>query len=751
MLEHGGIYHHYLRSFTKFVIASNLPDVKIRSNITKNIIKPEWIVDCLKEKRLLNYSSYLLHANKIAHQPQLSFKKLEPKNEEEAFEMSLDALNQKMQCAEEKTGTAVDANFLQEFLNNSRLHCIATMANSFKFYITELRKKHDGKFPERAALKSQLQRVEGCDHKSVIMHIDIDCFFVSVGLRNKPHLKGQPIAVTHSKGKSDKDNFMSMSEIASCSYEARAKGVKNGMFVGQALKLSPDLKTIPYDFEEYRKTAYKLYDTVAKYTLDIEAVSCDELYADLTVMLNDCKVDVMDFVTMLRQIIFDQTKCTCSVGIGANRLQARMATKEAKPNGQFELLSTNIVDYMKDKNVRDLPGVGRSTDHILQQLKLEKCGQIQEMPLVQLQNHFGKKFGETILMMAKGHDEKKLNYAQIRKSVSVDVNYGIRFNDYGEVKNFIMQVCEELSKRLDEIEKKGKCLTLKIMMRAKNASTESIKFMGFGEADKVSKSLQLVSSTSDPLIIYQNAISLLASLNIPPYDLRGIGVQISKLDDEHEGKSSKLLQMFKKMSENKSSGTERIKMEPNLPKPSTSPSKRSASLKRVASSSQLPSVADMFSEKKPSFTSNRKLIDPDILAELPPDIVEEILRDYDDERDATVEESESTAVHAVVNSEDMADNIFMNDGWRLKIISWIEASGPTESMIETLSCDMVQLIRAKNLEMPFLIMRFLHRHIESSARKEWQASYNGINCKLQTAMENEFDGRKLKLSVPENF
>lgn len=109
------------------------------------------------------------------------------------------------------------------------------------------------------------------------MHIDMDCFFVSVGLRNRPDLIGKPVAVTHAKGNksngnnvdrqvefslymqrlpegatgriADLDNNCSMSEIASCSYEARKYGIKNGMFLGVALKMCPDLKTIPYDFE----------------------------------------------------------------------------------------------------------------------------------------------------------------------------------------------------------------------------------------------------------------------------------------------------------------------------------------------------------------------------------------------------------------------------------------------------------------------------------------------------------------------
>lgn len=115
------------------------------------------------------------------------------------------------------------------------------------------------------------------------------------------------------------ENKMSLSEIASASYEARAKGIHNGMFVGQALKLCPDLKTLQYDFEGYREVAFTLYNTIAQYTLNIEAVSCDEMFVDLTDVLEELKVEPMDFVKAIREEIREKTQCPCSAGVGANK------------------------------------------------------------------------------------------------------------------------------------------------------------------------------------------------------------------------------------------------------------------------------------------------------------------------------------------------------------------------------------------------------------------------------------------------
>lgn len=373
MMKNGGVFHSYLRHSTSFVIATNLPDVKIRQLTSSKIISPQWVVDCLKENRILDYSKYLLYTNCKISQPKIAFKKVDvqPKpetivenktikdvepipetiieqDEEIPFEeeekvvpvnaVSLDilknlqilnvairnndtkpivTLNKTINIGppvDDKKNvarTAVDPNFLTEFYNNSRLHHIATLGASFKSHISKLRDTHNGLFPLREQLKKKFQSSESVSFGKAIMHIDMDCFFVSVGLRSRPHLKGFPIAVTHSKGANannlksiigvdrkkemelyvkrheDKykleqsnldddeiesrkksmpliDNTTSLSEIASCSYEARKLGVKNGMFVGAALKLCPDLKTIPYDFDAYKEVAHILYDTIAQ-------------------------------------------------------------------------------------------------------------------------------------------------------------------------------------------------------------------------------------------------------------------------------------------------------------------------------------------------------------------------------------------------------------------------------------------------------------------------------------------------------
>ncbi|XP_017484048.1 PREDICTED: DNA repair protein REV1 [Rhagoletis zephyria] len=602
MMVHGGTYHHYERSHTTYIIASNLPDVKVRNMNTGKIISPQWVVDCVKEMRILSYTRYLLYTNQNKSQPRLAFEKNkdETKNQaklvKDANEIrSKDNTALKTdnnQIEKDFARTAVDPKFLSEFYNNSRLHHIATLGAGFKQYISDLRDQQGSKkFLARSELKQRLLPNSNTNIPSIswVMHIDMDCFFVSVGLRKHPELKGQPVAVTHSKGGasanavpihpgvdrkiegelfakrfeehlhnnilSDKvrsgfEAKMSLSEIASCSYEARARGIRNGMFVGQALNLCPELKTIPYDFEGYREVSHTLYDTIAQYTLNIEAVSCDEMFVDLADVLDEIKVDPMDFVFYVREEVRTKTGCPCSAGVGGNKLQARMATKRAKPDGQYLLRPDGAEEYMADINIKDLPGVGSSTAYILKQNNLVTCGDLQKVSLSKLQMHVGKKFGETLYQFCRGIDSRPLIYGQIRKSVSAEVNYGIRFKESSELETFLRQLCTEVHIRLSDIKRRTKCITLKLMVRAKDAPREAAKFMGHGVCDHITKSVSLSDYTCDLDTITRTVLTTMKALELSPNELRGIGIQLSKLNDPNENKERKnnvILNMFSKV------------------------------------------------------------------------------------------------------------------------------------------------------------------------------------------------------------
>lgn len=619
MAKHGGVYHTYQRS-EDFIIASNLPDTKVKNMSLVKVVKPEWITDCIEAKQLLDYKDYLLYRHSKS-QGVLKFEK-KLKNEVvskseykcpefdniiktlEYSDANITNQNNKKEISVSPSDpsstngskrdnqiakTANDPNFITEFYNNSRLHHISQLGACFKQHVNDLRETGNFKYPARVDLKNRILRSKDINKSmsqinfsngKTIMHIDMDCFFVSVGLRKQPELRGKPVAVTHSKGGQSRakrsgvdreiefnlykqkqvkkfckatgitendieietkvdniadedDKFGSMSEIASCSYEARAKGISNGMFMGAALRLCPNLATIPYDFEGYKEVAYTLYNTIAQYTLDIEAVSCDEMYVDCTGLLQEINVSVDDFATALREEIKYKTGCPCSTGFGGNRLQARLATKKAKPDGQFFLTSDLIEDFMFNIKLSDLPGVGRQTAQKLESLGHTTCGSLQNLSLFNLQQQLGNKTGEQLYNQCRGRDPNPLTYHTIRKSVSAEVNYGIRFENQIQCEDFLKQLSAEVSSRMSQFKVIGKCVTLKLMIRAKEAPVETAKFMGHGFCDVVNKSINLPTATSDVNIITRETISLCKKLNVNPVEMRGVGIQVTKLESIH--------------------------------------------------------------------------------------------------------------------------------------------------------------------------------------------------------------------------
>ncbi|XP_062505261.1 DNA repair protein REV1-like isoform X2 [Corticium candelabrum] len=453
-----------------------------------------------------------------------------------------------------------NATFVKEFYNNSRLHFLSTWGAEFRDYMANLYAQKAGHL---AAHRKQYD-----SSRRTIFHVDMDCFFVSVSLRDKPWLRGKPVGVCHARNKSlksdrpesrreqdgdDIDKVMesaetearlaiepwwkvdgsdtdkvSHAEVASCSYEARDFGIRNGMFLGKALKLCPQLQLVPYEFEKYRATAQGFYDTLASYTLEIQAVSCDEAYMDVTHIVCEGQ-DAGGFAEELRRDIYNKTGCNASIGIGPNILLARMATRKAKPNGQFLLTKEAAIEYMMVRPVSDLPGVGYSTKSKLESFGISVCADLQSKSLSWLQSEFGQKSGRSLYQSCRGIDEQPLRIVRERKSVSAEINYGIRFEQESDVNEFMRNLAVEIHSRLNTACVKGKQITLKMKIRAGHAPMEPVKYMGHGVCDNVSRSLMVASATDDSTFIASESLKLFKQLKVPFQDVRGMGIQLSKL------------------------------------------------------------------------------------------------------------------------------------------------------------------------------------------------------------------------------
>ncbi|CAF0953613.1 unnamed protein product [Didymodactylos carnosus] len=592
MMEHGGTYHaYYSKEKVTYMISANLPYCKLRRlKANDKIIKPEWIVDCVKEGKLLPITDYELYAHltRSHGQKKLNFRQIskdmvendvdEDENndfaqDDEFFNNETDEITHVSKTisnnnyVDDVSGdnddrlamNAKNPKFLSTFFKRSRLHYLSATATEMKSYVQELQQTKNLQELDQSRqtlmkrinlLKTDIDQ-EFKFNGQIIMHIDMDCFFVSVATRDKPELRDQPIAITHSKGVGPtnttttmSDQFYSRAEIASCNYPARQFGVKNGMYLGQAQELcgTTKLLCLNYDFQSYHKISHLFYDIILKYTLDVEAISCDEMYVDLTELLNFYQpIHPLTIVTCLRNEIQMKTNCPCSAGLGSNMLLARLATKKAKPNGQYYVSKNDEKEFMLKQRIIDLPRIGHAILDKLQQrsIDIETCEQLQiQFTLDQLKQIFGQKNGQTLYDSCRGIDHRQLAKEHVQKSISVDVNYGIRLEKYQELEQFVKQLADELSQRLRKSNKKGKLLTLKIRLRLPGEPIETSKFMGCGKTTDTNKSVQLLFSTDDPVVIETETLNLIKKLNIVISDLRGIGIQMTKFDVQKSKESA---------------------------------------------------------------------------------------------------------------------------------------------------------------------------------------------------------------------
>ena len=237
--------------------------------------------------------------------------------------------------------------------------------------------------------------------------------------------------------------------------------------------------------------------------------------------------------------------------MGPNPLLARMATKKAKPDGVYRLRLSEAEHYLSSVGVSALPGVGRKmTKRLEEKFKVQVCGDLQKVSLQSLVSEFGAKTGKQLHSSCRGlvtGEDDELVFDQERKSVSSEVNYGIRFNNLDECHKFVVQLSEEVCRRLNEISDglRAKTLTLKLMVRAEcEKGKETVKFMGHGICDSHSKSSNFPGGpTNDSRVITREVLSVLDTVmkshNVQPDDLRGESLFQDTPDLKYKGQCSR--------------------------------------------------------------------------------------------------------------------------------------------------------------------------------------------------------------------
>lgn len=439
-----------------------------------------------------------------------------------------------------RKSSVVNPEFLQQYYRESRLHHLSTWKAELK---AQLQAATKDKVLSRVSQKKPLPGA-----RRYILHIDFDSFFAAVTILKHPELRDKPVAIAHGTG--------SGSEIASCNYVARGHGIKNGMWMKGALQVCPELHVLPYDFPAYEDASRKFYSSVLSADGIVQSVSIDEALIDVTnqclaaggsdgrgvsegsIYREQAKAD--EIAQGLRDSVKEKTGCAVSVGIGGNILLAKVALRKAKPAGQFQLKPEAVLDFIGDLTVQDLPGVGYSLGAKLEELGVKFVKDARDLSRERLISSLGPKTGTRIWDYARGIDKTEVGNEVIRKSVSAEVNWGIRFVSQEQAEDFVRSLCEELNRRLVENLVKGKQLTLKVMRRSMDAPLEPVKHLGHGKCDAFNKSVVIGVATNAADLLGKEAVSMLRSFSFSPGDLRGLGVQMTKLEPLKPGPSANI-------------------------------------------------------------------------------------------------------------------------------------------------------------------------------------------------------------------
>ncbi|MGY8644257.1 MAG: DNA polymerase IV [Verrucomicrobiales bacterium] len=242
-----------------------------------------------------------------------------------------------------------------------------------------------------------------------IIHVDMDCFYAAIELRERPELVGQPVAVGGSTGRG---------VLTTCNYEARKFGCHSAMPVFKALRKCPNLVLLPVRSDLYREESHRIREIFHSFTDLVEPLSLDEAYLDVSHLDSETATIAAE----VRDRIREETKLTASAGIAPNKFLAKIASDWEKPDGQFEVLESEIDDFVYSLPVEKIWGVGKRTAEKIHAIGAKTCGDLQKLTLVELDRRFGK-FGHELYRLSRGIDERHVNPNRERKSVSNERTY----------------------------------------------------------------------------------------------------------------------------------------------------------------------------------------------------------------------------------------------------------------------------------------------------------------------------------------
>ena len=333
-----------------------------------------------------------------------------------------------------------------------------------------------------------------------IMCIDMDAFYVSVEQSFKPYLKNRPLAVGGNRDRG---------VICTCSYEARKYGIHSGMSSAVAKSLCEDIIFFPVDHKKYSRVSKNIFLLISKMLPNITVSSIDEAFIDIS----NINMDTKQLIKKIKYLIKKYFDITCTIGVGPNKMAAKMATSINKPDGYYIVEEDSVISFMESFALSQIWGVGSSTRARLAEhgiFTVRELRQLGQNKLESILGIYGRKLYNSISGIYEEDDDVKLE----NKSISKATTFGYDISSKHELKEYILELSEKVSEKL--MDNKYVARTITLSWKTYDFHNKSVR-----------KTLDSYIFTKED--IYKYADNLFDNSDASRVPLRLIGVGVSSL------------------------------------------------------------------------------------------------------------------------------------------------------------------------------------------------------------------------------
>jgi len=351
-----------------------------------------------------------------------------------------------------------------------------------------------------------------CTGKRIVLHVDMDSFFASVEIREKPKLKGLPVVVG-----SDPKGGKGRGVVSTCSYEARKYGIHSAMPISQAYKLCPDAAFVPVNMKLYAQVSANVMEIMKGFAEKFQQYSVDEAFLVPGPEIRNFE-EAAIMALRLKDEIKRRERITCSVGVGPNKLIAKVASKFNKPNGLTVVRPEDVQEFLYPLDISKIPGIGEKTTKILKLMGITKVEELANCDVQILSEKFGK-IGLWMKQVAYGLDFSEVKeWEEAVKSISRSGTFEEDTNDPVKIAGSLEMLAESVHRALLRYSFLFKTVTLKVR---------------FEDFSTYTRSKTTSVWTSDIFVIKRIVMQLLPEF-IGRQKLRLVGVGVSNLRERDE-------------------------------------------------------------------------------------------------------------------------------------------------------------------------------------------------------------------------